>query len=100
VKVLVRPYEVLYIVHPELTEEQVSEIMEKYKLIAESQGGEVESVQRWDKRRLAYEVMGQREGIYCLMNFKSEPKAAEELDRLQKISDDVLRHIIIRLDEK
>lgn len=97
---MVRPYEALYIVHPELSDEDVEAIMEKYKQVVESQGGEVESVNRWDKRRLAYEVKGQREGIYVLMNFKSEPKAASELDRLQKIGDDVMRHIIVRLDEK
>lgn len=97
---MVRPYEVLYIVHPELTDEQLTPIMEKYKTVVEGQGGEVESVSRWDKRRLAYEIKGQVEGIYILMNFKSEPKAEAELDRMLKISDDVIRHIIIRLDEK
>lgn len=94
-----RSYESLYIVHPDLTEEQVAAIMEKYKLIVESQGAEVENVSRWDKRRLAYEVKGLREGIYVLMNFKSEPEAVAELDRLQRIGDDVMRHIIVRLDE-
>lgn len=97
---MVRPYEALYIVHPELTEEQVTPIMEKYKTIVETQGAEVESVNRWEKRRLAYEVKGEREGIYVLMNFKSEAKAASELDRLLKIGDDVMRHLIVRLDEK
>jgi small subunit ribosomal protein S6 len=97
---MVRPYEVLYIVRPDLTEEQVAPIMEKFKTVVEGQGGEVEGVNRWDKRRLAYEIKGQVEGIYILMNFKSEAKAEAELDRMLKISDDVLRHIIIRLDEK
>ncbi|HEY3298743.1 MAG TPA: 30S ribosomal protein S6 [Armatimonadota bacterium] len=96
---MVRSYEALYIVHPELSDEQVTAIMEKYKGVVESQGGEVESVNRWEKRRLAYEVKGQREGIYVLMNYKSDAKASSELDRLQRIGDDVLRHIIVRLDE-
>ena len=94
-----RSYESLYIVHPELTEEQVSAIMAKYKQIVEEKGGEVENLSRWEKRRLAYDVKGLGEGIYILMHFKSNPDAAAELDRLQKISDDVLRHIIVRLDE-
>ena len=97
---MVRPYEALYIVHPDLSDEQIIAITEKYQKVAEEQGGEVESVNRWEKRRLAYEVKGQIEGIYVLMNFKSEPKAPAELDRLFKIGDDVLRHIIVRLDEK
>ena len=97
---MVRSYEALYIVHPDLSDEEVAPITEKYKKVVEDQGGEVEGINRWEKRRLAYEVKGQREGIYVLMNFKSEAKATTELDRLLKIGDDVLRHIIVRLDEE
>ena len=97
---MVRPYEALYIVHPDLPDEEVSATMEKYKQVVEEQGGEVESVNRWEKRYLAYDVKGQREGIYVLMSFKSEAKAAAELSRLLKIGDNVLRHIIVRLDEE
>ena len=97
---MVRPYEALYIVRPDLSDEEVSATMEKYKQVVEEQGGEVESVNRWEKRYLAYDVKGQREGIYVLMSFKSEAKAAAELSRLLKIGDNVLRHIIVRLDEE
>ncbi|MHB0997814.1 MAG: 30S ribosomal protein S6 [Armatimonadota bacterium] len=96
---MVRAYEALYIVHPELQDEAVTSSMEKYKSIIEEQGGEVQDVNRWEKRRLAYEVKGQREGIYVLMNFKAEAKVATELDRRFKIADDVIRHIIVRSDE-
>lgn len=96
---MVHSYEALYIVHPALTDEEIAPIMEKYKQVVEGQGGEVESVNRWEKRWLAYEVKGQREGIYVLMNFKAEPKAVAELDRLLKIGDDVMRHLICRTDE-
>ena len=97
---MVRAYEALYVVHPELSEEQMEATMEKFKQVAEEQGAEVESVNRWEKRRLAYEVKGQREGIYVLMNFKGEAKVADELSRLFKIDDQVLRHVIVRLDEQ
>lgn len=97
---MVRSYEALYIVRPSLDDEQVIATMEKYKVVAEGQGAEVESVNRWDKRVLAYDVKGEREGIYVLMNFKSEPKAADELGRLFKIADDVIRHIVVRTDAK
>ena len=97
---MVRPYEALYIVHPELSDEDISSITEKYKQVVEEHGGEVESINRWEKRRLAYEVKGQREGIYVLMNFKSEPSVSTELDRLFKIAEGVLRHIIVRTDEQ
>jgi len=66
-----RSYESLYIVHPELNDEQVEAIMEKYKQIMESQGGEVETSVVGISAVWPYEVKGQREGIYILMNFKS-----------------------------
>lgn len=97
---MVRPYEALYIVHPELSDEQVEAITEKYKKAVEDRGGVVESVERWEKRRLAYEVKGQREGIYVLMTFKSDAEVESELNRLFRIGDDVLRHLIVRLDEE
>jgi len=97
---MVRSYEALYIVSPERSDEEVTVIMEKYQKVAEEQGAEVESANRWDKRRLAYEINGQNEGIYVLMTFKGEPQVEAELNRLFKIADDVLRHLIVRLDEK
>ena len=97
---MVRPYEVLYILDPDLSDEDITSTMEKYKSVVEEQGGEVENVNRWDKRRLAYEVKGRVEGIYVLMNFSGENKVQAELDRLMKIADDVIRHIIVRRDEK
>ncbi|HAH87253.1 MAG: 30S ribosomal protein S6 [Armatimonadota bacterium] len=97
---MVRPYEALYIVNPNLSDEEVEAIIEKYKAAIEAQGAEVESASQWEKRRLAYEVKGQTEGTYVLMNFKATAEAASELDRLFRIADDVLRHIIVRTDEK
>lgn len=97
---MVRPYEALYIVDPELSDEDVTTITEKYKGVIEGQGGEVESINRWEKRRLAYEVKGRFEGIYVLMNFMGETAVENELDRVMRISDDVLRHIIVRRDEE
>lgn len=59
----------------------------------------MEFVGRWgERRRLAYEVKGRREGLYMIMNFKSEPDATKELDRVFRISEDVMRHIIIYLE--
>jgi small subunit ribosomal protein S6 len=97
---MIRPYEALYIVPPELSDEDITAITEKYKKAAEDQGGEVESVNRWDKRRLAYDIKGYGEGIYVLMTFKGEPKVGVELDRVFRIADEVIRHLIVRLDEK
>ena len=61
-------------------------------------GAEVIAVEKWDKRRLAYEVAGRREGIYILMYFSGETKAASELGRVMRISEDVIRHLIVRAE--
>ena len=97
---MVRPYEALYIVDPDLSDEDITSITDRYKSVVEEQGGEVEGINRWEKRRLAYEVKDRVEGIYVLMTFKGEHKVEAELDRLMRIADDVLRHLIVRLDEK
>ena len=97
---MVRPYEALYICYPDRSDEEITATMEKYQKIAEDQGAEIVSVNRWDKRRLAYDIKDVGEGIYVLMTFKGEANVDRELDRLFKIGDDVLRHIIVRLDEK
>lgn len=93
-----RNYESLYIVDPMLTDEQVEAIAAKYSKLITDQGGEVQAAGRWDKRRLAYEVMGRREGIFILMYFTGDPAVSKELDRVQRISDDVLRHLITRVE--
>lgn len=61
-------------------------------------GGEVIIADKWDKRRLAYEIKDRREGIYVLMYFRAEPAVATELNRVMRISEDCIRHIIV-LDE-
>ncbi len=93
-----RHYELLYIVDPNLTDDQIEPIIAKYSGIATEQGGEVQAAGKWDKRRLAYEVNGQREGNYILMYFTGEPSVAKELDRVMRISDDCFRHLITRVE--
>jgi small subunit ribosomal protein S6 len=94
----VRNYEALYIVDATLTDEQLDPIIAKYSQVISDQGGEVQAAGKWDKRRLAYEVKGRREGTYILMYFLGEPAAADELDRVMRISDDVMRHLITRVE--
>ena len=93
-----RIYESMYIIDTTLTDEQVDSIIAKYTKLIADQGGEVRAVGRWDKRRLAYEIMGRREGLYILMFFEGEPAASKELDRIYRISDDVFRHLITRVE--
>ena len=94
-----RNYELLYIIKPDVEEEQLTALVEKFKALVEGQGAEVTKLEKWGKRRLAYEVDHIREGFYVLMQFKAEPAAAAELDRVMKITDGILRHMIVREDE-
>ncbi|GAB6159113.1 30S ribosomal protein S6 [Desulfotomaculum varum] len=94
-----RNYEVMYIIKPELEEENVTALIEKFKALVEEKGAEVTKVDKWGKRRLAYEINHLKEGIYVVMQFKAESAAAAELDRVMKINDDIIRHMITREDE-
>ena len=94
-----RKYEVIFILRPDLDEEQNTEVIEKFKTLIESHGGEILKLDKWGKRKLAYEVKKFREGLYVLIQMKAESKVATELDRVFKITDEVLRHMIIREDE-
>ena len=94
----IRNYETLYIVDSTLTDEQTDAIISKYSTLVTEQGGEVQAAGRWDRRRLAYEIKGRREGLYILMYFSGEPTVEKELDRVFRISEDVIRHIILRVE--
>ncbi|MCL6477926.1 MAG: 30S ribosomal protein S6 [Peptococcaceae bacterium] len=94
-----RKYETVFILRPELDEEKTTEAIDKFKALIENNGGEITSLEKWGKRRLAYEIDHTKEGFYVVSKFRSEPAAASELDRVFKISDDILRHIIVREDE-
>jgi small subunit ribosomal protein S6 len=91
-----RSYETLYIVRPELKDSEVQKIADKFKKVVEDKGGEVTKAEKWEKRKLAYEVAGQKEGNYVIMLFNAEGDVPAELNRLMRISDDVLRHTIIK----
>ncbi|HWP98724.1 MAG TPA: 30S ribosomal protein S6 [Syntrophomonadaceae bacterium] len=95
-----RAYEIFMIFKPDLAEEAMAESKERLQKIISSFGGEfVKEVDGWGKRRLAYSIQDYMEGIYVLWNFNGLPETVLELDRVIKISDRVLRHIIIRKDE-
>lgn len=93
-------YEAVYIVDATLPGEQVTAIIEKYSAIVTRNGGNVDDIDIWEPRKLAYEIKGHREGRYIVVNFTSEPAAKNELDRIFGISDDVIRHMIVKQDPK
>ena len=95
-----RNYECMFILKPEMEEEAIQQTVDRYASIITDGQGEVVSIDKWGKRRLAYEIKDLIEGYYVLVNFQSEPAVVNELDRVMKISDDMLRFMIINQDEK
>lgn len=90
-----RQYEVMYIIRPDLEQEAVQSISEKFLAIVNN-GGEVTKHDVMGKRRLAYEIEKFREGIYILVNFNGTPEIVAELDRVMKITDEVIRYLIVK----
>lgn len=93
-----KAYEIMYIVKP-TTDELFEEINDKFKTLIESNGGVIEKLDRWGKKRLAYEINGFNDGLYVLVTFNAESACVKELDRVMKITDEILRHMIIRKGE-
>lgn len=93
-----RAYETLFILKPDLEEEAINALIEKFVGLIQQNQGTVEQVNRWGRKRMAYEIEKYRDGYYALILFQSEPAAAKELDRVMRLSDEVLRHIIVRRD--
>lgn len=86
-----RKYETLFIVDAKLTDSEVLAIAEKFKKTITDQGGNVETAEKWDKRKLAYEIDGHREGNYVILQFEAGATVPHELNRQMRISDDVIR---------
>ena len=92
-------YEVMFIVNSTLTEEAISATVEKFqKLIGEN--GEVTKVEEIGKKRLAYPIMKMSEGYYVLVEFTAKPEFPGELERVYKITDGIIRDIVIKKDEE
>jgi small subunit ribosomal protein S6 len=90
-----RKYEVMYILRPDLEQEAVQAAVEKFQGIIQN-GGEITKHDVMGKRRLAYEINKIRDGIYVLVNFTATPDVVAELERILKISDEVIRYLITK----
>ena len=91
-------YEAVYIIDPRKNEEDTAALVEKFKALAETHATEIE-IDEWGKRRLAYPIQDQNEGHYVRMTFTATPVFPAELDRIFRITDGVMRSIIVCLDE-
>lgn len=91
-----RKYEVMYIIRTDLDQEAVQAAIEKFQSVITNNGGEITNHEVMGKRRLAYEIKKYRDGIYVLVNFNATPAVVAELDRVMKISDEVIRYLIVK----
>ena len=94
-----RTYEIIFIIKP-LEEEETNAVIEKFAKLIAANGGKVEKEEQWGKKHLAYEIKGEQDGFYVLFNVSSEPECVKECDRVMKITDEILKHMIVRADKK
>ncbi len=94
-----RKYETLFVLKPNLEEEKKKALIERFTAII-NKDGEVQNVNEWGNRKLAYEIEKIRDGYYVLVDFLANPSLPQELERNFRISDDVLRFIVVNLEDK
>ena len=92
-------YETVFIINPSIEEAGVKELITKFSDLINSDG-KVESVEEMGKKKLAYEIKKNSEGIYVLINFEANPTLIKELERVYRITDEVIKFIVVRKDEE
>ncbi len=94
-----RQYELVYVMNPDAGEEAVNGLHARVEEIVTSRGGQIDKTDNWGRRRLAYEIDRHKEGTYVLELFSGPAELVAELDRRLKVADDILRYLIVRVDE-
>ncbi|MFC8304213.1 30S ribosomal protein S6 [Specibacter sp. NPDC057265] len=95
-----RPYELMVIIDPDVDERTVEPSLQKFLNVITTDGGTIEKVDIWGRRRLAYDIQKKSEGIYAVVNFTAEPATAQELDRVLGLNETILRTKITRPEEQ
>ena len=93
-------YELMFIINPTLEEEKKNAVVEKVTEIITNGGGEVSKTDVWGMRKLAYPIEKKEEGYYVVLEFQAAPELPKKLNRRLRISDDVMRHLVINKDAK
>lgn len=93
-------YESLFIINPALDDMEVKKVVDKVEGLIKKEGGEILKVDNWGKKKLAYEVKRQKKGYYILINIRVKASTISELERSLKLTDPVIKFLIIRLDKE
>jgi len=96
----VRNYEIMYIIRPNIEEEAQKGLIERFSTILTDNGATIDKVDEKGLQRLAYEINDFRNGYYVVVNFQGDAQAVNEFDRQAKFSDDIIRHMAVRIDEQ
>lgn len=95
-----RVYEELFILRPDVAEEEVNALLDQLRPVITSGGGTIEKEEKWGVRRLAYRVEKRSEGFYILLQFSAPPETVRELERRLRVADVVVKFLTVRIDEK
>ncbi len=89
----------MLVLDPTLSDEEIGSIQQRLTELTEARGGEVKKIAAWQRRRLAYEIKGRRDGIYVLAELKAGPAVISELEAQLRVTESVLRHMAVRPEE-
>lgn len=92
---MINKYETVFIISSQLDEENIKALVEKFKNLLET-SVQLESIEEWGKRKLAYPINDLNDGYYVMANFSAEPSFPQELERIYKITDGIIKYIVIR----
>src|SRR5688572_4683467 len=97
---MTRKYELVYVVSPEASDDQVTDLHNQVEAIVQRIGGTIEKTENWGRRRLAYEIGRHKEGTYVLEVIQGTGELMKEIDRRLKVTDLIIRHLVVRVDEQ
>jgi small subunit ribosomal protein S6 len=97
---MTRKYELVYVVSPDASDDQVAELHTQIEATVQRMGGQLEKTENWGRRKLAYEIGRHKEGTYVLELINGSGELMKEIDRRLKVLDTVIRHLTVRVDEE
>ena len=96
---MLNKYESIYIINPNVDADGIKGLVEKFNALIESEGGKVTETNEWGMKKLAYPIKKLTQGYYVLVNFEAKPEFIDELERVYKITDDVIKFITVRKED-
>lgn len=93
-----RDYELVFVIRPDIAEENLGPIADKVSLLITNKGGVISGIERWGKRKLAYPIKHFLEGYYILVRFKTQPSACKEIEANLQITEEIIRYLMVKTE--